>query len=454
MAVTTSNAELTRPLCWQDNGSANHECRETMTSAVARRTIEGMAEHTSTPKHVAVVGAGMVGLSTAWFLQEHGVSVTVLDREGVAAGSSWGNAGWLTPGITTPLPEPAVLKYGVRAVLSPSSPVYVPPTANPRLVSFLTRFARNSTARRWERAMQALVPINRRSLPAFDVLGENGVAAPTHEAKSFLAAYRTADERTTLLEEIEQIHRAGQGIEFDVLDGDEARGVEPSLSDEVGAAIRLHDQRFINPGEYVHALADSVSARGGVIRSGVTVDDIVDRGSKVEVDGASYDAVVLATGAWLGNLARRFGVRTLVQAGRGYSFSIPIEHVPSGPVYFPAQRVACTPLGDRLRVAGMMEFRAPDAPLDARRIGAISEAAKPLLRGADLDARQDEWVGARPCTPDGLPLVGATRSPRVYAAGGHGMWGITLGPATGQLLAEQMVTGRVPAELAAFNPLR
>ena len=411
-------------------------------------------QHVASQQHVAVVGAGMVGLATAWFLQERGVAVTVLDRDGVAAGSSWGNAGWLTPGITTPLPEPAVLKYGLRAVLSPSSPVYVPPSANPRLVSFLTRFARNSTAKRWSRAMQALVPINRRSLSAFDVLGEAGVDAQTHEAKSFLAAYRTADERTTLLEEIEQIHKAGQGIEFDVLDGDEAREVEPSLSDEVGAAIRLHDQRFINPGEYVNALADSVRARGGQIRTGVRVDDITDRGSSVEVDGSSYDAVVLATGAWLGDLARRFGVRTIVQAGRGYSFSIPIEHVPSGPVYFPAQRVACTPLGDRLRVAGMMEFRAPDAPLDARRISAISAAAKPLLRGADLDARRDEWVGARPCTPDGLPLIGETRSPRVFVAGGHGMWGITLGPATGQLLADQIVTGRVPAELAPFDPLR
>jgi D-amino-acid dehydrogenase len=409
---------------------------------------------TPSPKNVAVVGAGMVGLATAWFLQERGVTATVLDRDGVAAGSSWGNAGWLTPGISTPLPEPAVLKYGVKAVLSPSSPVYVPPTANPRLISFLTRFARNSTAKRWERAMQALVPINRRSLPAFDALGEGGVTAQTHEAKSFLAAYRTPEERTTLLEEIELIHAAGQGIEFDVLTGDDAREIEPSLSDEVGAAIQLHDQRFVDPGEYVHALADSVRARGGSIRSGVTVTDIVDRGATVEVDGVPYDAVVLATGAWLGDLARQFGVRTLVQAGRGYSFSIPIEHVPNGPVYFPTQRVACTPIGDRLRVAGMMEFRAPDAPLDSRRIAAITEAAKPLLRGADLDAREDEWVGARPCTPDGLPLVGATRSPRVFAAGGHGMWGITLGPATGQLLAEQITTGQTPGELAGFSPLR
>ena len=213
----------------------------------------------------------MVGLATAWFLQEAGVEVTVLDREGVAAGASWGNAGWLTPGLATPLPEPAVLKYGVRAVLSPSSPVYVPPTASPRLLKFLTRFARNSTAGRWKTAMESLVPINRQALSAFDLLAKAGVEAETYEAKSFLAAYRTEAERSVLLEEIEQIHAAGQGIEFEAITGDDAREIEPSLSDEIGAAIRLHGQRFINPGEYVQLLADSVIARGGQIISGVDV---------------------------------------------------------------------------------------------------------------------------------------------------------------------------------------
>ena len=130
------------------------------------------------PHRVAVVGAGMVGLATAWFLQERGVEVTVLDREGVAAGASWGNAGWLTPGLATPLPEPAVLKYGVRAVLSPSSPVYVPPSASPRLLKFLTRFARNSTAGRWKTAMGSLVPINRQALESFDLLREGRRRAP------------------------------------------------------------------------------------------------------------------------------------------------------------------------------------------------------------------------------------------------------------------------------------
>ncbi|MEU4779361.1 FAD-dependent oxidoreductase [Micromonospora sp. NPDC023633] len=416
-------------------------------------------ESVPAPQHVAVVGAGMVGLATAWFLQERGLRVTVLDRMGVAAGASWGNAGWLTPGITTPLPEPAVLRYGVRAVLSPSSPVYVPPRADARLLRFLAGFARHSTASKWQAAMRALIPMNRRALAAFDALATGGVAAPTHEAKSFLAAYRTEADRSVLLDELAHIHAAGQGIEFDVLTGAEAREVEPSLSDAVGAAIRLHDQRYVNPGQYVHALADSVRARGGAIVAGVDVVDVRDEGTAVRVATSAgtderYDAVVLATGTWLGQLARRFGVRTVVQAGRGYSFSVAIEHLPAGPVYFPAQRVACTPLGDRLRVAGMMEFRSAEAPLDRRRISAIAEATRPLLRGADLDARTDEWVGSRPCTPDGLPLIGRTRSPRVFAAGGHGMWGITLGPLTGELLAEQITGGGQPVELRPFDPLR
>ncbi len=414
------------------------------------------------PRNVAVVGAGMVGLSTAWFLQEHGADVTVFDRDGVAAGASWGNAGWLTPGLATPLPEPAVLSYGVRAVLSPSSPVYVPPSASPRLLRFLAGFAANSTAAKWRRAMESLVPINGRALESFDMLTDGGVKAETSDAGSFIAAYRTAEERRVLIEEIEHIRAAGQKLEYEAVDGDRARELEPALSDEIGAAVVLFGQRFIEPGRFVHALADSVRGRGGEIREGAEVTGVDDTGGarggvEVRTSGGGaerFDAVVLANGVWLGDLARRFGVREIVQAGRGYSFSVPMERVPEGPVYFPSQRVACTPMDGRLRVAGMMEFRRPDAPLDPRRIRAIVEAARPLLRGADLAARHDEWVGSRPCTRDGLPLIGATRSPRVFAAGGHGMWGITLGPATGRLLAEQIVTGGRPAELRPFDPLR
>jgi glycine/D-amino acid oxidase-like deaminating enzyme len=412
-----------------------------------------------TPRRVAVVGAGMVGLSTAWFLQESGVEVTVYERDSVGAGSSWGNAGWLTPGLTAPLPEPAVLRYGLRAVLSPRSPVYVPPRADRTLLRFLTSFVAHSTPRQWRRGMAAYVPLNERALEAFDVMAAGGVPAVTHRADSFLACFRRDRDAAGLLAELEHLRDAGQKIDFEVLSGEQARAVDPVLSDEVGAAVQLLGQRYLHPPEFVRALGYAVRGRGGEIVEGVEVADLEHRSGGVTVVTASgerhqHDAVVVATGAWLGRICRSFGVRQPVQAGRGYSFSVPVARMPRGPVYFPKQRIACTPLGSRLRIAGMMEFRRPDEPLDPRRVAAIVDEVRPLLRGVDLDDRRNEWVGSRPCTPDGLPLLGATRSPRVFVAGGHGMWGIVLGPITGQLIAQTVVKGEAPPELAPFDPLR
>ncbi|WP_238395416.1 FAD-binding oxidoreductase, partial [Mycolicibacterium sp. CBMA 295] len=210
----------------------------------------------------------------------------------------------------------------------------------------------------------------------------------------------------------------------------------------------------LNPAAFVHSVADAVQSRGGTIVRDTDVDRIDDSAGGVRIAGSSFDAVVVATGARLNKLARPFGVKRLVQAGRGYSFTVKVDHLPVGPVYFPAQRVACTPVGDRLRVAGMMEFRDVDAALDPRRIQVLRDAASGLLAGAHLDEREDEWVGARPCTADGLPLIGQSTSPRVFIAGGHGMWGITLGPVTGKLLARQIVTGQTSTALRAVDPLR
>ncbi|MGY1771350.1 NAD(P)/FAD-dependent oxidoreductase [Blastococcus sp. SYSU D00813] len=411
------------------------------------------------PRQVAVVGAGMVGLATAWFLQEGGAQVTVYERDHVAAGASWGNAGWLTPGLTAPLPEPAVLRYGLRAVLSPRSPVYVPLRADPALLRFLGSFVRHSTGRSWRRGLAALTPLSGRALDAFDALAAGGVATPTREAAPLLACFRHEREAGGLLAELEHVRDAGLDTAFGPVTGWRARAVERSLTAEVGAAVEVRGQRYLDPPAYLRALADAVRARGGELVEGVAVDDVVERpGSAVVVTAAGerqrHDAVVLATGAWLGALAGRFGVRQPVQAGRGYSFSVPVERMPRGPLYFPRQRVACTPLGDRLRVAGMMEFRRPDEPPDPRRVRAIADAVRPFLQGVDLDDRRDEWVGSRPCTPDGLPLLGPTSAERVVVAGGHGMWGIALGPVTGMLVAQTVLKGEAPPELAPFDPLR
>lgn len=401
----------------------------------------------------------MVGLSTAWHLQEDGVKVTVVDKTGVAGGSSWGNAGWLAPALTLPLPDPAILATGMKETLKPSSPVYVPFTTNPRLIKFLAGFARHCTPGKWREAMAVYSEVNKLGLAAFDELADGGVKEPTHPAEPFLAAFASDSDREALVTEFRHVVEAGGITDFDLLSGEEIKQIEPALGDGVHAGVLLRGQRFINPGRFVHSLAASVRERGGEIVEGTNVIDVKDRGAKgVDIitsrSTLNADAVVIATGTWLGRLSREFGVKKIVQAGRGYSFTVQPDNMPKNPIYFPSQRVACTPLGDGFRVAGMMEFRKPGDPLDQRRIKAIIDAAKPMLTGIDWDTRTDEWVGSRPCTADGLPLIGATRSPRVFVSGGHGMWGIVLGPLSGRLLAQQVTRGETHTLMQHFNPLR
>ncbi len=411
-------------------------------------------------QRVGVIGAGMIGLATAHFLAERGVDVTVVDRTGVAAGSSWGNAGWLTPALTAPRPEPAVLSYGLRAMTSPTAPVFIPIKWAPTLYRVLIGFARHCTAAKWEAGLKALVPLNQRSLAAFEALDATLDAdLRTRAAEPFLAGFRTEADRQVLLEEIEHLTAGGQDVPHALLDGDEFAAALPLASDEVTCGVRLDGQRYIDPGVYMETLAAQVRAAGMTIDAPRQVASVSDAGGGARIaytDGtsASFDAVVIATGAELPALARPFGVKAVVQAGRGYSFSVPVDRLPDGPVYFPTQRVACTPLRNgRLRLGGMMEFRNVAAPRDPRRITTMADAAAGLLR-VDTSDRQDEWVGARPCTIDGLPLIGATGSPRVFVGGGHGMWGIMLGPLTGQLLAELITEGTTPVDLTAFSPLR
>ncbi len=461
------------------------------------RSVEGSARSTAGAtrapvRSTVVVGAGMVGLATAWHLQEQGVEVTVVDREDVAAGASWGNAGWLTPGMAMPLADPSLWTYGPRALLDPSAPLHVPLRFDPRLWSFFARFMAHATQARWDRAMAALTPIDRVALDAFDELAAGGTGGHGVEAGTtpgpFTVAFEHVREARPFLRELEHVSAAGQSVPVRRVEAGERAH---QLTDRVSTVYALEGQRFLEPGPFVHALADSVRARGGRILTGLDVLDVepgrlgasvftrpAHRGEPGGPDepgdvagrrapGGQFpparreegavlraDAVVLATGAWLPALAAPLGVRTRVQAGRGYSFTVKTDEPVETPIYLPARRVACTPYQGRFRIAGTMEFRGPDEPLQPRRIEAILASVRHLFQGVDLDDRHDEWVGSRPVTPDGLPLVGATRTRGVYVAGGHGMWGMVLGPATGRALARLVTTGETPEEIRPFAPLR
>ena len=408
------------------------------------------------PRSAIVVGAGIVGLSTAWFLQEHGVSVTVVDRTGVAAGASWGNAGWIAPALSVPLNDPRTLRSALRSLPNRAAPVRIPLSIDPTLWKFLLRFSANCRESSWTRAVHANLTLNHESVAAYDELVSNGVDAPITDAP-ITALFRSSADAEHLLEQLQRMQNAGQPSSTTELTAAELREQVPLASSGVAVGVRINGQRFVNPGRFVHALASSVLERGGTLET-VDVVDVRTSGQGVAVQprtgpALTADVAVIATGAWLTKLVRRW-VRVPVQSGRGYSFTVPVERPVFGPIYLPDVRVACTPLEGKLRVTSVMELRRPDAPASAGIIDAMVDAAGEFFDGVRWAERDDIWVGPRPLSPDGRPLVGPVLDNRIFVAGGHGMWGMKQGPATGRLLAEQITTGKQPPGLRDFDPLR
>ncbi len=407
------------------------------------------------PRSAIVVGAGIVGLSTAWFLQERGVDVTVVDRSGVASGASWGNAGWVSPALTIPLNSPKTLRNGLRSLRDQSAPLHIPWSVDGALWLFLTQFAANCRTTAWNRAVEANVPLNQECIEAFDVLIANGVDTPVTDAP-ITALFRSTGDAEQMMRELRVLERAGQDLFVTGLSGEALREQVPLASQVITAGININNQRFVDPGRFVQALGRAVEERGATILT-LDVRGVFSTGNRVVVQPysgkhLSADTAVIATGAWMSRLTGH-RLRVPVESGRGYSFTVPVDRPIPGPIYLPDVRVACTPYRGALRVAGTMEFRDPHEPVIPERVGAIVASASKLLDGVRWAERSDIWVGPRPMTPDGRPLVGEM-SRNVYVAGGHGMWGLAHGPVTGRLLAEQISTGKQPEALRPFDPLR
>ena len=374
---------------------------------------------------------------------------------GVAAGASWGNAGWIAPGLTLSLNSPGVLRHGLRALRKPTAPLHIRLTADIGHRVVLSQFVANSGRSSWRRAMRANVALNEDCIEAFDVLIANGVDAPVTDAP-ITALFRTTREAEHMLWQLGQLEKAGQPMYVTGLSGEALREQVHLASPAVTAGLNINAQRFVDPRRFVEALGRSVVDRGATIRR-LEIRDVLSSDSGVTVHPRrstplTADAAVIATGARLSQLAGRW-LHVPVQAGHGYSFTVPVDRPIPSPIYLPHGRVACTPYKGGMRVSGATEFGHPHRLVIPQRLEAVVAAASPLLDGVRWAERSNLWVGAHAVIPDGRPLIGEV-SPGVYVAGGHGMWGLAHGPVTGRLLAEQITTGKQPQALAEFDPLR
>ncbi|MFF3334338.1 NAD(P)/FAD-dependent oxidoreductase [Streptomyces sp. NPDC002888] len=411
---------------------------------------------------VVVVGGGVVGLCTAYYLAAAGLPVEVVERRGLASGASRGNAGWICLSHSTPVPAPGVVRYALRSLGRPDSPLYLRPLPDPAFVRWLWRFWRSSTPAAFRRGYAAIAELNHDTFDLFDGLREAGVDT-TLTRPGMVHAFLSPAEARHHLALQRQMADGRYPLPDDVVVGDEARLLDDALSPRVRAAYLVEGEGVVDPEAFARGLGDALTAAGVKVRENAEALGFRTAGERVTALRTTQGdlpcaAVVVAAGTRSSRLLGGLGHPLPLQAGKGYSFSVDLDPAPRHTLYFGERRAVASPLGATTRIGGTMELSGNNNRLDWRRVVAVALASRHYLgRWFDdpddlVGLIRDPWVGGRPFLPDGLPVI--DRVPghtNAFAATGHGMLGVTLGPVTGHRLAEYVRTGRRPESLTPFR---
>ena len=403
---------------------------------------------------VVVIGGGVVGLSAAYELAGQGRDTLVLDRLDVAEGCGIGSVGHIVPSHVVPLAAPGAVQAAARSILTRRGPVTLPLSADPSYLAFLVSFARHCTRRHVAAAapaLGALFALSTRLLQEW-IDTERIDCALRHDGVLDIYGQDRAFGRAAA----HALHLREFGVEAEVLNRDQVVRLEPSVTADVIGGVFYPGDHNLHPGRFLEGLADAARVRGAALLGGVEVLGVDhERGLRVSTTKGDIRAehVVMAAGALTGRLSKASDDPVPVRPGRGFSLTVTRpERGPSRPLLLGEQHVAVAPMGDELRFSGWYELDRYDTIPVPQRLETIERLARSRL---DFDQEvevRERWAGLRPTTPDGLPIIGP--SPRldgvVYATG-HAMLGVSLGPATGRLVA-QIVSGE-PTEID-ISPFR
>lgn len=409
--------------------------------------------------HIAIVGAGIVGVTVAHGLLDRGHSVTLIDRAGIAAGASRGNAGWIVHTDIMPLASPKAWRHMPRWLTDPLGPLAIRPTYLPRLLPWFLRFVAASQPGRVEQGIARIAALNLSALPAWEkrldglglsnrFLRRTGILTVWSDAGLFAAVEDVANKQRAL------------GIDVEMLDAGTVRRMEPAFGDRVkGGALHPASLHVADPGQLTDALGAAALARGAQLITGA-VETIVPTGQGAMVrlaEGRVIDAdhVVLAAGAWARPLAATLGDAVPLDTERGYNITMkPGTLGLSHPVMFEGHGFVTTPLDTGDRVGGSVEFGGLKAAPNYKRVDAMLGRLRTFL--PHMGATEGErWMGFRPSLPDSLPVIGpASASPRVTYAFGHGHHGLTQGAVTAEIVAALIAGERPPVDVKPYSAQR
>jgi D-amino-acid dehydrogenase len=400
-------------------------------------------------KHIVIIGGGVIGLSAAAECARRGHRVTVIERAPEQRGASLGNAGMIVPSHFIPLAAPGVVALGLKWMWNPESPFYVKPRLSWELAAWALRFWRASTRAHVERSAPLLRDLHLASREAYARLAEEGEDFGLVQ-KGLLMLCKT---QRALDEEAHTAAKARElGVPAEVLDARQAAALDPGVTMDITGAVYFPKDCHLQPDRYVATLLRRLRAAGSELVDGVEVIGWRKDGARLaavrttqgEIAG---DEFILTGGAWSSGLIRELGLRLPMQAGKGYSVTVPQPvELPQLCSIFTEARVAVTPMGGALRFGGTMEIAGLNEDINPRRVAGILKAVPqyfPKFRPEHFEG-VEPWRGLRPCSPDGLPYLGRTRpAPNLIIATGHAMMGLSLAPVTGELAA-QLVDGGPP----------
>ncbi|NOT76846.1 MAG: FAD-dependent oxidoreductase [Cyclobacteriaceae bacterium] len=410
---------------------------------------------------VGIVGGGIIGLSSAYYLIKRGFKVTIFDKTDLSESCSIGNAGMIVPSHIIPLASPGMISRGFRWMFNSSSPFYVKPRFNRDLIQWGYQFYKHSNKKHVERSVPALKNLSLYSKSLYKQWSDELPFDFGYKEKGLLMLYQNSE---TEKEELEAVHVANKaGVEAHILSSKEIQDLETQVRVTARGGVYYPGDAQIIPQLLVTHLISYLKQMGVVFQTSTKITGFQPDDRRIKfltTDRGDFevDNVVIAAGSWSGALLGMFEISVPMQAGKGYSFTLnDVAQNIQIPTIFLEPRVAVTPMGNSLRFGGTMEISGVDHSINMNRVKGIVNSIPDYYPDMKVGIPKIEnvWHGLRPCSPDGLPYIGKSKKwINLTIATGHAMLGMSLAPGTGKIVSDGIMEEHLDLNIDAFDPER
>ncbi|NND62644.1 MAG: FAD-dependent oxidoreductase [Flavobacteriaceae bacterium] len=411
-------------------------------------------------KKIVIIGGGIVGLCSAYYLNEDGHDVRVIDKSNFSRGASYINAGYITPSHIIPLSAPGMITKGLKWMFDSSSPFYVKPNLNPEFLKWGLAFKKSATLEKVNKAIPIIKDINILSRELYQELKDSSQFDFHYEHKGLLMLCKTEKG----LEAERKVAKLAikEGLAAKEVKPKEFADYESEIGLDIAGAIFYDCDAHMTPPNFMKELVQYLKKQGVKIYAEERVEELIfteNRISEVITHKQTIkaDEVVLAAGSWSAELAKQLGIKILLQPGKGYSINV---NRPTGiklPGILAESKIAVTPMNGFTRFSGTMEIDGINHDIKPQRVRAIAEASQTYYQSLEINESEiaEASCGLRPCSPDGLPYIGkSVKMGNLIFATGHAMMGWSLGPATGKLISEIISEKKLSMNIDAFHPDR